>query len=423
MKLTLAVLTVLAASASATPIKQEVISKPTGFDLNAINKQKVVSYGPRPYYLTEDLAAGPLKDKLAACGEKKAKPSKWVIGHRGGGTLQFPEHSLQSNLAGARMGAGVLECDVAFTKDLKLVCRHSHCDLHTTTNILTIPELAAKCTTPFQPANGTAPAKANCCTSDITLDEYKTLCAKMDSFNASATTPEAYQGGVAPWRTTLYNQCGTVLTLAEHIQLTEKLGLEHSPELKTPNVKMPFNGWTQEDYAQAFVDEFKKAGVKFKKVWAQSFLYSDIIYWLKKEPEFGKQALFLDSVADTASMDAAVANLTRYKADGVRLVSPPINYLLVMGEGNKTIVPSPYAKKANELGLGIITWSLERSPPPEIAHGTKDSYYSTISQWISRDADILTVLDVLANQVKVKKIFADWTATAAFFGDCFGLKG
>ncbi|KAL1407799.1 hypothetical protein Q8F55_007234 [Vanrija albida] len=421
MKATLLALLTLLATATATPVKKAaIISKPTSFDLDAIPKQKVVSYGPRPYYLVEDLAKGELKTKLQKCGEKKAKPSKWVIGHRGGGTLQLPEHSLQSNLAGARMGAGVLECDVAFTSDLKLVCRHSHCDLHTTTNILTIPSLAAKCSTPFKPANGTTPAKANCCTSDITLAEYKTLCAKMDSFNASATTPEAYQAGVAPWRTTLYNQCGTLLTLAEHIQLTEKLGLEHSPELKTPSVKMPFNGWTQENYAQAFIDEYKQANVPAKRVWSQSFLYDDILYWLKKEPEYGRTALFLDSVGDT-DMNAAVANLTQYKKDGVRLVAPPINYLLA--EANGTIVPSAYANKANELGLGIVTWSLERSPPPEIAHNTTDYYYSTFSNWISRDADILTVLDVLAHQVKVKKIFSDWVATAAYFGDCFGLKG
>ena len=48
--------------------------------------------------------------------------------------------------AAARMGAGVIECDVTFTKDRQLVCRHSQCDLHTTTNILSLPALAAKCT-------------------------------------------------------------------------------------------------------------------------------------------------------------------------------------------------------------------------------------------------------------------------------------
>ena len=43
------------------------------------------------------------------------------------------------------MGAGIVECDVTFTKDKELVCRHAQNDLHTTTNILATP-LAAKCT-------------------------------------------------------------------------------------------------------------------------------------------------------------------------------------------------------------------------------------------------------------------------------------
>lgn len=39
--------------------------------------------------------------------------------------MQFPEHTVESYTAGALMGAGILECDVTFTKDLELVCRHS----------------------------------------------------------------------------------------------------------------------------------------------------------------------------------------------------------------------------------------------------------------------------------------------------------
>jgi glycerophosphoryl diester phosphodiesterase len=49
------------------------------------------------------------------------------------------------------MGAGIVECDVTFTKDKELVCRHAQNDLHTTTNILATP-LAAKCVQPFTPA-------------------------------------------------------------------------------------------------------------------------------------------------------------------------------------------------------------------------------------------------------------------------------
>ena len=104
----------------------------------------LVSLGSRPYYLIQNMTDGPLKQTLEACYDKPVEVTRWSIGHRGGGTLQIPEETAQSINAGARMGAGVLECDVSFTQDRGLVCRHDICDLHTTTNILTIPALAAK---------------------------------------------------------------------------------------------------------------------------------------------------------------------------------------------------------------------------------------------------------------------------------------
>lgn len=133
----------------------------------------LVSLGPRPYYIVNNMTDGPLKQKLQSCENKPVTINGFSIGHRGGGTLQFPEETKQSEDAGARMGAGILECDVSFTGDRGLVCRHSLCDLHTTTDILLRPSLAKKCTTPFTPANGTAPASALCCTSDITIAECK----------------------------------------------------------------------------------------------------------------------------------------------------------------------------------------------------------------------------------------------------------
>jgi glycerophosphoryl diester phosphodiesterase len=131
----------------------------------------LVSLGPRPYYIINNMTDGPLKYKLQSCENKPVSISDFSIGHRGGGTLQFPEETVQSEEAGARMGAGILECDVSFTSDRGLVCRHSLCDLQTTTDILLRPELAKKCSQPFTPANSTAPANALCCTSDITIAE------------------------------------------------------------------------------------------------------------------------------------------------------------------------------------------------------------------------------------------------------------
>ena len=84
-----------------------------------------VQVGPRPYYLLDKLSPGPLKKKLERCVDGPFYKTEFSIGHRGGGTLQFPEHTKESHEAGSRMGAGILECDVTFTKDGQLVCRHT----------------------------------------------------------------------------------------------------------------------------------------------------------------------------------------------------------------------------------------------------------------------------------------------------------
>src|SRR5688572_24181730 len=112
--------------------------------------RRSVQLGPRPYYLLEDMQPGALKERLEQCSEGPFRPSTFSIGHRGA-PLQFPEHTRESYVAAARMGAGIIECDVTFTKDLQLVCRHAQNDLHTTTNILVTP-LASRCTQAFTPA-------------------------------------------------------------------------------------------------------------------------------------------------------------------------------------------------------------------------------------------------------------------------------
>ena len=105
-----------------------------------------VQLGPRPFFLVHDMDPSALKSKLESCENGPFQRSDFSIGHRGA-ALQFPEHTRQSYEVAARMGAGIIECDVTFTKDKELVCRHSQCDLHTTTNILASP-LAAKCSKP-----------------------------------------------------------------------------------------------------------------------------------------------------------------------------------------------------------------------------------------------------------------------------------
>src|SRR5919106_1845354 len=208
-----------------------------------------VQLGPRPFYLVENMDKSDLKSALQACagtaaaageagsgnGEALA-PSKFSIGHRGA-PLQFPEHTRESYVAAARMGAGVIECDVAFTKDRQLVCRHAQCDLHTTTNILAT-DLASTCRVPFTPAefdmNGqrVKAAAALCCTTDLTLAEFKSLKGKMDASNPNASTVEEFLGGTPGFRTDLYATGGTLLSHKESIELFNRLRAKFTPELK-----------------------------------------------------------------------------------------------------------------------------------------------------------------------------------------------
>jgi glycerophosphoryl diester phosphodiesterase len=363
------------------------------------------------------LDPGELKTELKRCSEKPIKQSDFSIGHRGA-PLQFPEHTKESYEAAIRMGAGIVECDVTFTKDKQFVCRHAQCDLHTTTNILATP-LASKCSVPFVPANPATntPAQARCRASDLTLDEFKTLEGKMDAFNPRGTTVAEYMDGTANWRTDLYSYRGTLLSHAESIALFTKYGVKMTPELKAPEVPMPYQGtYTQEQYAQQLIDEYKAAGVVPNKVFAQSFNLSDALYWIRNEPAFGTQAVYLDDANVPAELPSA-SDLQSYANQGVKIVAPPMWALITLQNGQ--IIPSQYVTDARAANLKIITWSIERSGLPTDGGGF---YYQTVSPVIRKPGHLLQVLDVLARDVGILGIFSDWPGTVTYYANCVGLR-
>src|ERR671912_510145 len=241
MRQHLVILTV--AASLAGPVAAHAGDAQSGRNANAREGQgHAVQLGPRPTFLVNDMEPSPLKKQLSSCSSAPMKKTDFSIGHRGA-ALQFPEHTKESYEAGARMGAGILECDVTFTKDLELVCRHAQNDLHTTTNILLTP-LAAACIVPFTPAviapDGTlvTPATAECRTSELTLAEFKTLRGKMDGFNQRAKTVQEYLAGTPSSRTDLYAgpTSGELMSHKESIALFKTLGVKMTPELKTPAV-------------------------------------------------------------------------------------------------------------------------------------------------------------------------------------------
>lgn len=381
-------------------------------------ERAAVQVGPRPFYLVAGMDDGALKSELASCHNQRFRRTDFSIGHRGAG-LQFPEHTRESYEAAARMGAGIVECDVTFTRDGELVCRHAECDLHTTTNIVNTP-LNAQCSVPYA-GPGSEPM---CCASDLTLDQFRSLTGKMDAHNPAATDAAGYLGGTADWRTDLYTGRGTLMTLSESIALNRELGVKHTPELKggdAQRITTVFGGQAQ--YAQQLIDALRAGGVEPRDAWPQSFNLEDILYWIEHEPAYGRQAVYLvdyDAAARDTIPSLPFAELIRLRKLGVRIVAPPIPALLSVENGQ--VVPSKLARDLKRLGFDIITWSFERA---DLRQGAAKAgfYYAfdPAGEAIRKDSDMYVALDVLARQVRVKGIFSDWPGTVTYYANCMGL--
>jgi len=398
-------------------------------------KDASVQLGPRPFYLIDGMDEGALKDRLMECRRGPFSRSDFSIGHRGAG-LQFPEHTKESYLAAAREGAGIVECDVTFTRDGALVCRHAQNDLHTTTNILQTT-LAATCVKPFVPAvvdaNGVVvtPASAECRTSELTLPEFLSLRGKMDAFNPAARTVAEFLGGTPSWRTDLYTGRGTLMSFQDSIELNKMMGVRHTPELKSgtaAEIDAIFGG--QKSYALKLTDQLRAAGVKPRDAWPQSFNVEDILVWIDNT-EYGKQAAYLidyDDVKDDIIIQPPYDQMNRaayfqmLKKRGVRVIAPAMPALLALDAGGH-IVPSQFAKDLRNMGFEIITWTFERS---DLRAGASKAgfYYDFDPQGVAirKDSDMYKALDVLARQVKIIGIFSDWPATVTYYANCMGLK-
>lgn len=381
-------------------------------------QQAPLVLGDRPALLASLMNESPLQHKLVHCDLNGINRSDLSFGHRGA-PLQFAEHTREGYITAANQGATVLECDVTFTKDKELVCRHSQCDLHTTTNILATG-LAQKCSIPPDTSNGTPYVNAKCCTSDITLAEFRTLKGKRDGGNKLAANPDDFFAGTPGWIGDADKDYGELLSHKDSIALFDSLGVAMAPELKAAQTAMPFGGvYSQQQYATQMLNDYIEAGIKPSQVYAQSFNLDDLRFWQKNFPAFAKQAVFLDgryrnpsfdiddSKSWNPSMDALVA-------EGIHYLAPPIWMLLTL-DAQGEIVPSQYAIDAKEAGLNLIAWTVERGG--SITSG-KNWYYQSIQSAINGEGDVFQVIDVLAKQVNVTGIFSDWPATTTYYDHC-----
>ena len=160
-----------------------------------------VQLGPRPFYLVERMSPGPLKERLQKmCGRAVQE-------------VRFLHRPPRRHAAVPGAHQGVLRGRGRHGSRHRRVRRHLHQgrpsrlpargnDLHTTTNIL-VTDLAKTCIRPFTPASVDAsgkpvPASAECRASALTLQEFRTLKGKMDTFNPAAKTPQEFRAAPLP---------------------------------------------------------------------------------------------------------------------------------------------------------------------------------------------------------------------------------
>jgi len=166
-------------------------------------------------------------------------PEIEVIAHRGASGI-YPDHSLQA-YHGAGPTADYIECDVAVTKDLVLVCLHS-LELSNSTN--------------FSEVYPNIPKKRR-------MWGFPVAWPRKNWFSIDYTYPQLYELGLVQeksYRDSKYNG-GKIVPLKTYMSVAQKWNIGVYIESKEPN---SYNKWLKEEKGlnttieELIIDEFNK---------------------------------------------------------------------------------------------------------------------------------------------------------------------
>ena len=169
-------------------------------------------------------------------------------------------------------------------------------------------------------------------------------------------------------------------------------------------------------FLQQVLDDYNRTDPS--RVYFQGFEWDDLKYIAQKTPfNFNTFAIDKNWLALTYTKVQLQKYFKPLVDHGVTAIAPAISMLLEVDKNNN-LVPTLYAKVAKELGLDIVTWTLERSDALSKGGGW---YYSTLSKVLKTDSDVLKVLDVLYQDVGIMAVWTDWPSVATFYANCFGI--
>ncbi len=339
-----------------------------------------------------------LERRLKSCDDLPLTKTRFSIGHRGA-PAHYPEHTREGYEAAAKMGSGLVECDVVFTKDRVGVCRHSACDLHLTTDILTTP-LSERCKRTSPSTDTERSSSVECCTFDVTVAEFKSLCG------TSSETDDV---------------CGTLVTHAESIALLDSLEVDFIPELKRPVDRERSSEKELRDRSLEFLVEYERAGIAPERVFPQSFDLDTIALWAREIPGYSKRSVYLDARYTNPEFDPTDASTFRpsmaeIRKRGAAFVGPPFWFLLAK-EG-ATIRPTTYVDQARRAGLELIPWSVHR---PELLEDHANQLKAPFSALLASAQDYDFIVHQLAQLPGVFGVFSDDPARLTRYANCFGL--
>lgn len=205
-------------------------------------------------------------------------------------------------------------------------------------------------------------------------------------------------------------------------ELIRSLGGRFTPEIKAPDVDMPFGNFSQRDFVMKVISEYEEYHIPSNHVWLQSATLKDIEY-VVSETEYGEQAVVLDFEDDRFGVRADdEAFLDKVKSTGAKYVAPPMFKLVAPEDG--MIVASEFAALIKERELHIITWTLGRTEGPLEKSESTDYYWQTLQgQGLNLTAGSrFELLDVLYKEVGIEGIFDDWPAVTTFYANCMDIK-
>ena len=413
-----------------------------------------------------------LRADISTCKEP-LRLNEAVYAHRGA-PLVAPEETEASWAIGVRSGAGLLECDASLTRDGHLICRHSTCDLATTTDVVANhPAMLSRCSRPWQaarPAAGAAPAtraEVACCTYDFTLSELSVLCAGMESLvNSSATRRSEYLLGPPGFRSPYIARarCHALVPLSQFLRLAREWGVGVVPELKDtwkPELVtfLASIGRDIDWLAESILTQVRDAGFMAalggnaaQRGLLQTFDPRIAARWKQLAPSHPVLFLWITdrsiqaaTPCETVHFDCATSTtLTELVGLGVEVLAPAMQLLLssdshrmAISEGMRRLQMliadgSSAAGAATSTTTGttqIGTWSFERSGCPSAdptaslgnqpaSTGPCGPYWNGL-QGVSafQHADTLLAIDALLG-AGVVGIFSDFPAAVSAVANC-----